>query len=571
MPTPPTNDIAAIEFAKELDLIDDQGAALASRMLSIGINLHEDITSWLGAISNRITQLSAELKSTPYQRYLDGGPKPRRSNGKPDWDAKDNHRSIEKKLADLKILYQQVDECTHTKPDKNYSYRINGALKLVGVIHSILQLHTPSKLATSICDLRDLRLCLAWSNKPIPIQPDLDADYLQRVLGDFDAGRLISARLAEIGAMNYYRALGHKISDISVMQLENTDTRWQSFDLLVDDRAIDVKNARRSFSSPNTYVQHCVPKFKTTRKDNSAIAIVGVLSDYIPSGQLVEFPSNCQILGEVSFPSIEKLRRWALTRFGNFLRLEGMWKPEYQPGWVFEYPQEHYRYRAQAIQEIPDVLRNLIDRGISKAQIPKWMLPLCPDRELALSLADGKFTLEALNDLYLLDDTVGFSRPSLFVHIVGLFAETLVNQEPAATIERTVRELLLVGSSHGYRPLGLEDPQDHIGNLLNCLRKICAEVQTQCLDFKALHMTHPSILRGELTDGRWITLMAYCGGWINHPFKVRCGANPLCFGEHGICPECGHLVCDRCGFCSPTCHNGLLRQQHAAEWGFSVN
>ena len=558
-------ELAALELATELKLITEDDALLAGEMLSKGINLHVGGHQWLIEIEAKIKEQTKKLKANPYQRYLDGGPKPRRNDGRPDWDAKDQHQVLTKQLSELEALYKLAKGRINPDSSTTYSSALETALKLMGAMKALLALTISSQSETFIQGVDDLRLCIAWSNTPGPTRRELDTAYLRKLLGDFEAGRLISARLAENSAANYYRALGHQVTDVSIMQLGQSDERWKRFDLLIDGSPVDVKNARRSFTSPAAYVQHCVPRFKTLREDGSDIRVVGVLSDYIAPDQLVESVSNCRILGETSLPMINKLRGWAANRFGDSLRLDGMWRPDYQPGWIFEYPKEHYRSRSKAVREIPELLTRLAAHAIPKSKLPVWLLSLSPDRSLALSMASPGLQSAILTDIYSLDDVVGLSRPSLFILIAGLFAEVIVKQDPAEALELTLRDLIFTKPKPDFRPLGLEDTQGYIVGLIDCLGRICTEAQSQGIQFKAFRMTHPSILRGERLDGRWMTLLAYCGGWIEQPFKVRCGASPLFFGKHEVCPECGYLACNTCGFCSQQCQQGHMRQRQIAE------
>lgn len=553
-----------LRLATELKLVDEDDARLVAKMLEIGISLHADSRQWLTETADKIEEQKKRIKATPYQRYLDGGPKPKRSDGRPDWDAKDQHQVLLKQLDELKSFYEVAQTRINPEFPRTYSPDLETAIKLMGVIKALLALPISSKSDTFIEGIDDLRLCLAWSNSPEPKQSNLNTRYLSQLIGDFETGRLISARLAERSAANYYLSLGAQVADVSILQLDHADERWKKFDLLVDGRPIDVKNARRSFTSPDAYVQHCVPQFKALRENGEDVSIVGVLSAYIQPEELVSSHSNCRILGETNFSKLSKLRSWANHRFGSVLRLDGMWRPDYQPGWVFEYPAAHYSSRTQAIEEIPSLLRRLQAHAIPKSKFPSWLLPLCPDRSLALSMARPGHESAVLRDLYSLDEVVGLSRPGLFVLIIGLFAEAMANQDSADSLELTLKELIFAENKPDYRPLGLEDPQSYISSVIACLAKICGEAVRQGIKFKAFRLTHPEILRGEREDGRWMTLLAYCGGWIERPFKARCGASPLFFGEHAVCQECGYLVCNTCGFCSQQCQQGYLRKRQIA-------
>lgn len=413
---------------------------------------------------------------------------------------------------------------------------------------------------------------------PPPPGKEINA-YLKDCLGEHDANRLISARLAERAATEYYKTIGLSVEDISITQLNKNNDQWRDFDILVDGKPIDVKNARKSYTSPNSYVQHCIPQFKKFRK--TEVIIVGTLSEYVsfykkinsppfwpdnfdepfnsPSfppddfDEQINNPPYCTVLGEVSISKIRKIYKWSCSRFGEILGLKGIWKPEFQPGWAFEYPPEHYRFRSDAIAKIPEVLLRFNQLGVYGDRVPGWLLSMCPDHSIITLMTKTPLEEKILTDLHSLEEYIDISRPTIFILIMGLFLESMFKCELADDLAATLRRLLMVELSVGFKPLGLDDPQNYISSLIDCLEKVHEEGRRREMRFKSFEMTHPSILKGQTDNGKCITLIAYCGGWKKYPITVRCGKTPLFFGTNDICPSCGHLICDACGFCSQTC------------------
>lgn len=552
-----------LELVIALKLISDEEVLLAKELLHRGYDLASEPGTWIRKIEAEVSRLALKIQSSPYQRYLNGGTKPLTATGRLDWAAKDLHRRFEAELADLiefrDLVNQQVTQCGTTG---RISTALDAALGLVAIQSPLTVRSVSSVVVAAHTGNDDMRLCLAWANSLGRLDNQPDFRKFRGLLGDYETARLLSARIAEHAAASYYSSLGRQVEDVSVWQLVELDERWKDFDLLVDGRPVDVKNARRSFSSPDSYVQHCIPKFKISR--GREVTIIGVLSDYVSAEDLVDAESRCQILGEASVSRIRRLYVWANKRFGRLLRLDGMWKPDYQPGWVFEFPEEHYQNRSETISKIPPLLEMFRGIGSSSGRLPGWLLALSPDRTLAAAMAQPGLDASLLSDLYSLDDEVGLSRPSLFILVMGLFLESIAKGDRSFRLAETLKRILLINYNHSISPLGLDDPQGHIVGLMDCLAKVQAETLRNNIHFTAFRMSHPSVLRGLKQDGSWITLFAYCGGWREYPMNVRCGATPLFFGRHSACPSCGFLVCDDCGFCSKNCEKVKIRQRLVA-------
>jgi hypothetical protein len=292
------------------------------------------------------------------------------------------------------------------------------------------------------------------------------------------------------------------------------------------------------------------------------VAIAGVLSNYkaINNHDAAVYP--CCVLGEVTASDIQRLTAWATERFGHILNLAGLWRPEYQPGWVFEFRPEHYGQRTDGIASIPGLIQGLRRHGVENSKLPGWLLTLCLDRELSRTFGMSGVMRPILDDLHSLNDKIGLTRPSLFILVMGTYLESMASVTPNAGLEGLLRKMLFIpGAPHSATILGLDDPQYYVGKLVSTLGTVQQEAIDQGLRFVAFKLTHPSILRGQLASGAWMTLLAYCGGWREVPVRARCGKSPLFFGQHEVCPECGHLVCDECGYCSYNCVLLSERQQ----------
>lgn len=425
----------------------------------------------------------------------------------------------------------------------------------------------------------DLATCLAWAGGDVST-PKIE--NLFRLTSEYHVWRLLSARAAELVAAKYYRRQGYEVEDTSVLQVGRKDERWKTYDLVVAGTAIDVKNARHSLSSKGHYVEHCVPRFKLDRNTGQEVTTVGVLSEYRPAYDIVEGVGKCQILGEVSRQSLEKVIRWMQEKFGILKDINGIWNPGYQPGWVFEYPASFYRERPAFIRGISNQVNWLSEHGAENDEICGAQLVLCSEGGLPPNLKLLPEKLECISDLREIGRGLGFSRPALFLYVMARFLEAMIECKDVSVLATTLRDCLficpdLLGTkleeeeclSYGRQielgqnnPLGLYDPFSYVFSLINILRLVAEEVKGEDLRLSSFRLPHPSILQGKTEKGTWITLVAYCGGWRKKPFKAKCGNTPLYLGHNQSCSTCGHLVCEKCGYCSKDCPAEVLRNSN---------
>ena len=262
------------------------------------------------------------------------------------------------------------------------------------------------------------------------------------------------------------------------------------------------------------------------------------------------------ILGEVSVGEIRKLYRWIKNRFGNLIDLTGLWRPEYQPGWAFEYSSEFYRNRLSCIDKIEDVIHGVMRKGLVADHFPGWLLALCPSKEFFIDSSLSPTKQEILNDLYDLREKVGYSRPALFVYSMAYILEAIMQNKPwDDTVLILYRMIFAVDQQQNIdpSPLGLADPLRYVASLFMAFEQVFEKIQEDGIKFSSFKLQHPSILKGKTLSGDWVTLLAYCGGWRELPFKVKCGNTPLYLGRHETCLSCGHLICDKCGYCAVDC------------------
>lgn len=438
------------------------------------------------------------------------------------------------------------------------------------------------RLRVSVLGDVDAALCLCWSNvSPGAPVANLGSSWeLLKSLGNYRECQLLSARSAELVMQTYYSTIGSPVEDISLKQLDAASEEWKTFDLRVGNRFIDVKNARQSLNGNGGYVEHCVPLFKEHRVSGEHVVIAGVLSPYKKESSFYsdERPIGT-VLGEVNVVDVRNLYRWAKMRFGARLDLRGIWNTGFLPGWIFEYPNEHYPRRRSAIASIAPLLRCLSESGMYSKYLPGWMLLLCDDEPLISSLVLDERKARLVTDLRKMSSAIGFTRRSLYVYAMGLALDALAGgKSPEEDLNEFLTLIEMSTSRHNDDDflnneindmreslLGLIDPQGYVSSLAKNLMVIGQRTLDSGMQLTGFQLSHPAILKGICADGKKLTLMAFCGGWQTFPIRAKCGTTPLTLGIDKHCPSCGHLVCHNCGHCCDTCPECPPRQQEYAQ------
>jgi hypothetical protein len=111
-------------------------------------------------------------------------------------------------------------------------------------------------------------------------------------------------------------------------------------------------------------------------------------------------------------------------------------------------------------------------------------------------------------------------------------------------------ELLYTCKSCDDNPLGLFDPLKVIKSFIQTLSILWnRRNDTNLNEFEHFKFNGYGLLEGKRIYGdKYETILAYCGGFIHGMGK--CGYAPLVLGNEQNCPECGKLICEKCGFCS---------------------
>lgn len=472
-------------------------------------------------------------------------------------DRKDYSHAVEQFREQAKRRENEKRRLRHEKERwRRWVADIRGEFSAVSTIATAIE--RPLAALTDV----DLRLCLAWANRTVNQNKSVRDHWTDFVRMDSnDALRLWSARSAEIVAVSFLTDLGKQTTDVSLGQLDRNSDNWRTHDVEADGEPFDVKNARRSFSSPDSYVEHTIPQFTCARRRTTDVTILGVLSDYVPWARIdaAQF-GFATILGELRDEDLAKFSSWVNRYFGDIMdvSLISGYPLNTYPGWLFEYAEPWYSGRSEALKRISKLLKECPDPLRAQEVIPLYLNDFLRDSAQALATDGAKLDDDLFNQFTMLRRELGLSRRSLFGWILGVMLRALIGGG-GISVQHTgtfLRKLLFVPNSPEIRtdPAGLFDPKSYVSNLITMFEEIARNIKPDLLrSMRFFKLTSPTILRGRLDDGRWQTVFAHCGGWRRHPTAAPCGNNPIHLGNSDICPHCGYLICSKCGHCLKTC------------------
>ena len=132
------------------------------------------------------------------------------------------------------------------------------------------------------------------------------------------------------------------------------------------------------------------------------------------------------------------------------------------------------------------------------------------------------------------------------------------------------KELLFFGSygsseleNLATKPVGLFDPLHTISVLIDTLSALWTNRRVANLEsLTEFELKAAGLLRARDKDKKLITVLAYCGGFIEK--KGFCGHFPLIRGLHETCEACGMLKCDLCNHCSDQCKKQSIDREPGA-------
>lgn len=372
----------------------------------------------------------------------------------------------------------------------------------------------------------------------------------------------LSARLAERIAVAIYGDRQANATDLSILQITNPgDKRWTRADIL-DSRgmSIDVKNARRSIASPNTYSEYCVPAFKHDRSGQD-VTISAFLSPYVKY-ERDEYSFSQQIKAQDSVVWLGETSRCAIERLRQEFSFFSLPSPNRLPPWIFDYPDKCYVPREAALAALREPS---FPWPTTRASPGAYILA----GQVAPELSEGMQQESAA--LARRIERLGLSRPVLFLHVLDRFCCAMREGRPFPT--QSLRDILWPSrtildvaklthlDSVCRAPMAVADPLETVRELLKVLADVAQACSKRVLSFDEFRLTGIGIFKGRRGNGRWTTLFAYCGGWrTSSGIRVPCGKDPLYLGQDATCDACEKLACSACGHCSDRCPDCKSRQ-----------
>lgn len=381
--------------------------------------------------------------------------------------------------------------------------------------------------------------------------------------------RLLSARQAERAVASIAKKWGLQVTDVSIQQVTDPSCNdWRDYDLRIGDECIDVKNARRSARNRNSYVSHCVPRFKESRRGDH-VKIAGVLSDWLTLDELRRGGRELQLLGFTSMGRIEQVAHLLQRDSLDFFLDIGEKGPKFLPPWVFEYPDQRYSQRSAGLAE----LRRLVSaEGLPASLRQTVVVPAFlagQFDEIPSGVLKDEWQEVLVHLLHERIQQVGLSLPMLFLTLVEHFIAMLRTEDAENYQPHAYRDLVLLKEEDQWmksRPLFIHDPTRTIDTLIESLMTLWHSRHDGLVGFRSFRLTNLNVLEGRPSArSPWRTVLAYCGGSIETARSSRpCGTTPLVFGSCKSC-ECGKLICPSCGFCSQICDLCKPRQQEIAD------
>jgi len=387
----------------------------------------------------------------------------------------------------------------------------------------------------------------------------------------FTEAKMISARGAEKLVIQFYKAFGYTVEDISVHQVTQESQDWIKGDVRLNSwQLLDVKNARSSVNS-KVYSEFCIPSFKQYRGND--VKVIGVLSPYLKKEEIdrIKEPSfwrsnqKVSVLGAFDKTKLQELEVLFSDRLIRIDMSRGFDPKTYLPHWLFDYEDPFYVKQLEVVAQF---------QQLQDTNIPSWEDVLTVGyKPLPLFIAAKRKLLQEwlsslpqwqvafINSLLNLP-IERISLPYVFLSLLTHFL-TMLSYDGSDYSPQQYQEVLYTNSGM-FRPLKLYDPLNTIKDFCDTLQSLWEHREKANLtEFKIFKFNGRGLLKGKLSEAERIetTILAYCGGWIEK--KGKCGFTPLVIGEHQICPTCRRIICPKedCHHCKDDCPSRLFKKK----------
>ncbi len=393
---------------------------------------------------------------------------------------------------------------------------------------------------------QDRQLALSWASN--------DHDY--------ERSKMLSARGAELAAAEFFSELGRPTQDVAIHQITGESEQWRSHDLLLDSfQPVDIKNARNTINS-KVFAEFTIKRFKRDLHDRD-VAIVGVLSPYMTLKEIEEVSKN-SLLG-IPFLNRERITILGATTKDRVRSLEMEFSkremtvyfgdPTRWPIWIFNNELDWHLNQKEAIsmfsksaKEVArgdwiDCQQNLIPAFVISGMEPPGYGDLLPWKRWYLD----KLLKKSVSG--------GLTLPWLYIFTFCHFLEAVTNIDSSESAQYSpggYMDLLFHSKSAVNRPACLIDPSGMLSKLIETLNTLWNHRQSASLvSLRNFVFRGEGLLKGTDPEGRKVTVLAYCGGYIEG--KGKCGSSPLVIGREKTCHRCQMLICNKCNHCSDRC------------------
>jgi hypothetical protein len=411
--------------------------------------------------------------------------------------------------------------------------------------------------------MRDVSALAVYTNPPWPTAKDRALAALWGVSGSgkHRETSMLSARRAELVAIEIYRKLHTSVTDISGLQ-STSDVRWKLADVKVGGSLIDVKNSVRSYNgewqSISPYTDHTVKRFKTDEEMRHVVisGFVSEYSDFVHQEHRESSPTREPLvvwLGHTKKESLDDLSREFRSDLLE-VAFESREREGYAiPPWAFEFPPALYA-------EQHGVLETLRLSMKSAAARPSSALAF-----LTIPISTNQANLKTNEEWERLKSRFPDfrpSRPRIFLHVLERCLSLMRTGQHFQADQMRDMILLFYGTDSEWNgvktipgnqldrmfPLGTFDPLETVASLIDAMEVVSLHCAKEALRFKRFRLGSKGVLDGFDASQQRSRILAYCGGWRRNP-RIRCGANPLHIGRNQVC-RCGHLICHKCYSCS---------------------
>ncbi|MGY6587476.1 MAG: hypothetical protein ACXIUB_04220 [Wenzhouxiangella sp.] len=419
-------------------------------------------------------------------------------------------------------------------------------------------------------DDKSVQLVLLWKFQRLFTASEARVKFDELLTqNDYDMLSFWSARRAELSVAEYLSKFHDRVIDVSIGQLNGTESAWKTHDIEADEHFFDVKNARASFSNKKNFSELCVPQFKKERQRNQSVVLVGAFSEYLSAWKIKNGErSKCLVLGFLSEEDLKNLDSCISSLTNGQLRLAFTSRTgrreKFFPGWMFEHPSAFYPSRAISIGRIEEVLA-ILDHHPELAEFigpDFWLL------QAAMSPGGAHRCfpeyLNWISPVVRLIKECGLTLRCLVLSVMVLSIHHADKAKDSFS-PSSLKGVFNLTGPHKDSPLGIYDPLGYLETTINVFELIYENNRTALSQYSEFSLSAEGILRGRKKGEPWETIIAYCGGRLSS--GVKCGQNPIHSGESKHCEfaQCRRLVCPSCGFCSKGCHGQKIRSALALE------